>query len=96
MSINVVDSSNNKVYVINNPVYNMLKVQQGQSSDISRDLNVIDFSGVTNLKGSLSTSLRCHGTSFSILSLSLTTKDSTAKNYKYALPVGDYEKAIIR
>ena len=25
MSINVVDSSNDKVYVINNPVYNMLK-----------------------------------------------------------------------
>jgi glucan-binding YG repeat protein len=93
MSINVVDSSNDKVYVINNPVYNMLKAQKGAS--ISKDLNVIDFSGVTNLKGSLSTSLDVDGTSFSILSLALTTKDSTSKDYQYALPVGDYEKVLL-
>ncbi len=90
MSINVVDSSNNKVYAINNPVYNMLKVLKGKS--INKSLNVIDFSGVTNLKGSLSKSFDVDGTSFSILSLALTTKDSTAKNYQYALAVGDYEK----
>ena len=95
MSINVVDSSNDKVYVINNPVYNMLKAQKGKSSDISKELNVIDFNGVTNLKGSLSTSLDVEGTSFSILSLALTTKDSTAKNYDYALAVGDYEKTLL-
>ena len=95
MSINVVDSSNDKVYVINNPIYNMLKAQEGKSSDISKDLNVIDFSGVTNLTGSLSKSLDVEGTSFSMLSLSLTTKDSTSKNYQYALPVGDYEKDLL-
>ena len=93
MSINVVDSSNNKVYVVNNPIYNMLKVQKGVS--ISKDLNVIDFSGVTNLKGSLSASLDVDGTNFSILSLFLTTEDSTTKNYQYALAVGDFEKNLI-
>jgi len=98
MSINVVDSSNDKVYAINNPIYNMLKVQKGASSYISKDLNVIDFSGVTNLKGSLSTSLNVDGTNFSILSLSLTKNDATNttnKDYQYALAVGPFEKTLL-
>ena len=95
MSINVVDSSNDKVYVINNQVYNMLKVLNGKASEISKDLNIIDFSGVTNLKGSLSASLQIDGTRFSLLSLSLTTENSTANDYQYALTVGDYEKTML-
>lgn len=97
MSINVVDSSKNKIYVINNPVYNMLKMQQGQASAVNKDLNVIDFSGVTNLDGTLSSKLDVNGTSFSILSLALTKDSSTIanKNYQYNMVVGEYEKTLL-
>ncbi|WP_271814370.1 cell wall-binding protein [Clostridium beijerinckii] len=97
MSINVIDSVNNKVYVINNPIYNMLKAKQGDSDKINKDLNIIDFNGVTNLSGSLSFPLDIDGTKFSILSLSLTKNgDITAnKSYKYAVVVGDYEKNLL-
>lgn len=97
MSINVVDSSNNKVYVINNPVYNMLKMQQGQASTVNKQLNIIDFSGVTGLKGSLSSKLDVNGTSFSILSLGLTKEGSTLSNkkYQYDMVVGPYEEALL-
>lgn len=98
MSINVVDSINNKVYVINNPVYNMMKAQAGKAGDIDKQLNIIDFSGVSNLKGSLSSPMDVSGTDFSILSLSLTANDGTLtnnKNYQYALVVGDYEKNLL-
>lgn len=97
MSISVIDPSNNKVYVINNPVYNMLKMQQGQTSTVNRELNVIDFSGVTNLAGTLSSKLDVNGTSFSILSLALTKDGSTIpnKNYQYNMVVGSYEKALL-
>ncbi|ALB44167.1 N-acetylmuramoyl-L-alanine amidase family protein [Clostridium beijerinckii] len=97
MSINVIDSVNNKVYVINNPIYNMLKAKQGESDKINKDLNIIDFNGVTGLSGSLSFPLDIDGTKFSILSLSLTKNgDITAnKSYKYAVVVGDYEKNLL-
>lgn len=98
MSINVVDSINNKVYVINNPIYNMLKAQQNASNYINKDLNIIDFTGVSNLKGSLSSSLDMDGTKFSILSLTLTADDvagKTNKIYAYNLIVGQFEKALL-
>ena len=97
MSISVIDPSNNKVYVINNPVYNMLKMQQGQTSTVNRELNVIDFSGVTNLEGSLSSKLDVNGTSFPILSLALTKDGLTIpnKNYQYNMVVGSYEKNLL-
>jgi glucan-binding YG repeat protein len=97
MSINVIDSANNKVYVINNPVYNMLKMQQGYSSAVNRQLNIIDFSGATSLKGSLSSKLDANGTSFSILSLAVTKESSTLanKNYQYNIVVGPYEKVML-
>jgi len=91
LDINIMDYTNNKVYAINNPVYNMFK---GSTSEDT--LNVIDFAGVTNLKGFTSSiDLSSQGISTTALGLSLTTKDSTAKNYEYALPVGDYEKTLL-
>jgi glucan-binding YG repeat protein len=91
LDINIVDSTNNKVYAINNPVYNMFK--GSTSTDI---LNVVDFSGVNNLKGFTSSiDLSSQGISTTILGLSLTTSDSTAKNYEYALPVEAYEKTLL-
>lgn len=97
MSINVIDSSNEKIYVVNNPVYNMLKMQQGEESTINKDVNVIDFSGVTDLEGSLSSELEVDGTSFSILSLAFTNSKSTisSKNYEYNMVVGSYEKSLL-
>ena len=91
LNINIIDSTNNKVYAINNPVYKMFK------SSTSKDaLNVVDFSGVTDLKGSTSSiSLSSEGISTKILGISLTTKDSTEKDYEYALPVEDYEKELL-
>ena len=51
---------------------------------------------MTNLKGFTSSiDLSSQGISTTVLGLSLTTKDSTAKNYEYALPVGDYEKTLL-
>ena len=91
LDINIMDYTNNKVYAINNPVYNMFK---GSTSEDT--LNVIDFAGVTNLKGFTSSiDLSSLGISTAVLGLSLTTKDSTAKNYEYALPVEAYEKAML-
>lgn len=90
LNINVIDKTNDKLYTINNPVYKMFK---GSSSDA---VNVIDFSGVTNLKGSTtSIDLSSKGISTKVLSLSLTTKDSKNKDYKYALPVEAYEKTML-
>ena len=91
LDINIMDYTNNKVYAINNPVYNMFKNSTSEDT-----LNVIDFAGVTNLKGFTSSiDLSSQGISTTALGLSLTTKDSTAKNYEYALPVGDYEKTLL-
>src|SRR5471030_137026 len=91
LDVNIIDNNNNKVYAINNPVYNMFK--GSTSKDI---LNVINFSGVANLKGFTSNiDLSSQGISTSVLGLSLTTNDSTEKNYEYALPVGDYEKTLL-
>ena len=62
------DYTNNKVYAINNPVYNMFK-----SSTSEDTLNVIDFAGVTNLKGFTSSiDLSSQGISTTVLSISLT------------------------
>ena len=90
LNINSIDSTNDKIYAINNPVYKMFK------SSTSDTLNVIDFSGVTNLKGSTSSiDLSSQGISTTILGISLTTTDSAAKVYKYDLPVEDYEKTML-
>ncbi|OOM74541.1 N-acetylmuramoyl-L-alanine amidase family protein [Clostridium sp. BL-8] len=94
LNINLVNSSNNKVYAINNPVYNMILVNSGAKTLTTKDvLNVVDFSGVTNLKGGKSDiDLSSEGISTNLLSLSLTNSDSKSKVYEYALPVEDYEK----
>ena len=90
IDINIIDATNNKVYAINNPVYKMFK------SSNSDTLNVVDFSGVTNLKGSTSSiNLSSQGITTTVLSISLTAKDSTAKDYEYALPVEGYEKTML-
>lgn len=95
LDINVLDSTNNKVYVINNPVYKMLKY--GSSAATQKDtLNVIDFSGVTNLKGVTNNiDLSSMGISTNILGISLTTNSSTNKVYLYDIPVDAYEKNMI-
>ena len=50
-NINIIDSTNDKVYAINNPVYNMLQISVGVKTSTSKDtLNVIDFSGVTEFE----------------------------------------------
>jgi len=97
IDINIMDYSNNNVYAINNPVYNMLQISKGAKSGNSTDiLNVISFSGVTNLKGFTSSiDLSSQGISTTILGISLTTKDLTSKNYQYALPVEAFEKALL-
>ncbi|MVX63910.1 cell wall-binding protein [Clostridium chromiireducens] len=98
MSINIIDTSSNKVYVINNPIYNMLKAQKGASGYINKDLNIIDFNGISNLKGSLSNTLDVDGTKFSLLSLSLTKSNEADKNkkvYQYDLIVGPFEKQLL-
>ena len=90
IDINIIDATNNKVYAINNPVYKMFK------SSNSDTLNIVDFSGVTNLKGSTSSiDLSSQGITTTVLSISLTAQDSTAKDYEYALPVEAYEKAML-
>ncbi|AGF59139.1 glucan-binding YG repeat protein [Clostridium saccharoperbutylacetonicum] len=95
LDINVVDSTNNKVYAINNPVYKMLKY--GSSAATQADtLNVIDFSGVTNLKGVTNNiDLSSMGISTNVLGISLTTNSSTNKVYLYDIPVDAYEKNMI-
>jgi glucan-binding YG repeat protein len=96
-NINIIDSTNNKVYAINNPIYNMLQVIGGVKTSTSKDtLNIISFSGVTNLKGFTSDiDFSSQGISTTILGISLTTSDSKNKNYKYALPITSYSKAMI-
>lgn len=90
LNINIIDSGNNKIYAINNPVYKMLK---NSSSDT---LNIINFDGVTNLKGFKSNiDLNIMGISTSILGISLTTRDSKNKNYKYAIPTMSYEATLL-
>lgn len=99
ININVIDSENNKLYCINNPVYNMFKASNGGT--VSKDLNVISFpEEVTNLKGSTSkVALDSEGIEeTSILSLSLSVKNSgttSTKNYKYATTIDETEKAMI-
>ncbi|MDR3595422.1 N-acetylmuramoyl-L-alanine amidase family protein [Clostridium sp.] len=92
LDINIMDSVNDKVYAINNPVYNMFQVNAGVKTSTTKDtLNVIDFSGVTNLKGFTSDiNFSSQGISTTVLGISLTTSDSKSKNYKYALPVTSY------
>ena len=94
LNINLINSVNNKVYAINNPVYNMLLVSSGAKTLTTKDiLNVVDFSGVTNLKGGKSNiDLSSEGISTTLLSLSLTNSDSKSKVYEYALPIEEYEK----
>lgn len=99
MHINVLDTSARKLYVINNPVYNMFKESQGGAVDTDKDLNIITFpSSVTNLKASTTTvDLRTKGISTSILNISLEPKSSATskKLYKYALPVDKFEVSLL-
>lgn len=97
LNVNIMDYSNNKVYAINNPVFNMLQVSAGIKTSTTKDvLNVIDFSGVTNLKGFNSdVNLSSQGITTTILGISLTTADLKNKIYKYALPVNAYEKTML-
>lgn len=97
LNINLIDSTNNKVYAINNPVYNILQVNAGVKTSTTKDsVNIVDFSGVTNLKGFTSNiDFRVKGISTTILGISLTTSDSKSKNYKYALPVENYAKSML-
>ncbi|WP_297424179.1 N-acetylmuramoyl-L-alanine amidase family protein [Clostridium sp.] len=97
LNINIMDYTGNKVYAINNPVYNMLQLSAGAKGSTSKDiLNVVDFSGVTNLKGATSSiNLSSQGISTTVLSISLTTSDSKNKDYEYALPVEAYEKSML-
>jgi glucan-binding YG repeat protein len=90
LNINVIDDTNNLLYAINNPVYKLFK------SSTSDTLNVIDFSDVTDLEGSTSSiELSSEGITTTVLSISLTTEDSTEKDYEYALPVETYEKTML-
>ena len=99
MHINVLDTSGRKLYVINNPVYNMFKASQGGSVDTDKDLNIITFpSSVTNLKASTTNvNLKSKGISTSILNVSLEPKTSATSNkvYKYALPVDKFEVSLL-
>lgn len=99
MHINVLDNSGRKLYVINNPVYNMFKGSQGGTVATDKDLNIITFpSSVTNLKASTTAiNLSSKGISTSILNISLESKKSaTAKKiYKYVLPVDNFEVALL-
>lgn len=97
LNINLIDSVNNKVYAINNPVYNMILVNSGTKTSTTKDvLNIVDFSGVTNLQGSTSDiDLSSEGISTTLLSISLTDSNSSSKKYKYALPIEAYEQKAL-
>ena len=106
LNVNIMDYTNNKVYAINNPVYNMLQVtyvdEHGshpadyKTSTTPDSLNIVSFSGVTKLNGfSSNIDLTSQGISTTILGISLTTSDSTPKNYTYSLPVNAYEKDML-
>ena len=99
ININVIDSENNKLYCINNPVYNMFKVANGGVA--SKDFNIISFpEEVTNLKGNTAKIvLESKGVEeTSMVSLSLNVKKSgttSTKKYKYATTIDQTEKAMI-
>lgn len=99
INMNVIDLENNKLYCINNPVYNMFKVSNGGAASI--DLNVINFpEEVTSLKGSTAkvelTSKGIEETSILSLVLDLETSDeSNSKSYKYATTIDETEKVMI-
>lgn len=99
INISVVDSENNILYCVNNPVYNMYKTSNG--GEASQELNIISFpQEVTNLKGNTTNvTLQSQGIEeTSILSLSLGTKTSSGtstKNYKYATTIDETEKSMI-
>lgn len=99
INVNIVDSQNNKLYSINNPVYNMFKVSAGGSA--STDLNSISFpEDVTNLKGSSAkVKLTSEGIDeTTILSLSLSAETSngkSTKNYKYVTALDETEKSMV-
>lgn len=99
INMNIVDTKNNALYCINNPVYNMFKSSNGGSA--SEVLNIINFpEEVTDLKGSTTkVTLETEGIKeTSILSLSLNAQTSlgaSTKNYKYVTAVDETEKAMI-
>jgi glucan-binding YG repeat protein len=99
VNINVIDSENNILYCVNNPVYNMYKTSSGGGA--SQDLDIISFpEEVTNLNGNTTNvALQSQGIEeASILSLSLSVKTSTGtstKNYKYATTIDETEKEMI-
>lgn len=99
ININVVDSKNNKLYCINNPVYNMFITSNGGTA--STYLNIISFPDeITNIEGSTTeVSLESEGIEeISILSLSLGEKTSSSasrKNYKYATTIDEAEESLL-
>jgi glucan-binding YG repeat protein len=100
VNINVVDSGNNKIYAVNNPVYNMFVTTEGGTP--STDLNIIRFpKEVSNLSGSTTKiSLLSEGIEeTSILSLSLSVKNGSTTNersYKYATTIDSFEESIVK
>lgn len=99
MHINILDTSGKKLYIINNPVYNMFKDSQGGSVATDKALNIIAFpSSVTNLKiSTTSVNLKSKGIGTSILNVSLEPKTSATgtKVYKYSLPVDKFEVGML-
>lgn len=102
LHINVIDSQNNALYVINNPAYNMFKQSKSLYTDEDKKLNILNFpSEVNNLKGyttDISFNTGTQSIQTTILGLSLNLKNSSIadkKTYKYVAPVDSPEAEML-